>query len=110
MFFHYRFHPGDYPIEDCDKKARLQRALEIAEGVDPPAGFTPSEDSVVNMNSSTVDDNKKPDELSSKQQQQHAIEMLLRMNAWHSLSHSEDIPRIHSQVLYTYNKIQLFTQ
>ncbi|XP_071449846.1 suppressor of cytokine signaling 5 [Hetaerina americana] len=29
------------PIEDCDELARLERAREIAEGVDPPPGFRP---------------------------------------------------------------------
>ncbi|KAJ6650016.1 General transcription factor 3C polypeptide 3 [Pseudolycoriella hygida] len=28
----------DYPIEDCDEVARMQRAREIHEGVDPPPG------------------------------------------------------------------------
>lgn len=36
----FRFTPDDFAIdEDCDKKARLQRAIEIAEGVEPPPGF-----------------------------------------------------------------------
>lgn len=37
-----RFNPDDYPIEDCDETARIQRALEIAEGVEPPPGFMPN--------------------------------------------------------------------
>jgi suppressor of cytokine signaling 5 len=37
-----RFNPEDYPIEDCDERARLERAREIAEGVDPPPGFSPN--------------------------------------------------------------------
>lgn len=36
-----KFNPEDYPIEDCDERARLERAREIAEGVDPPPGFSP---------------------------------------------------------------------
>lgn len=36
-----RFNPEDYPIEDCDERARLERAREIAEGVEPPPGFRP---------------------------------------------------------------------
>ncbi|KAL1124098.1 hypothetical protein AAG570_001868 [Ranatra chinensis] len=31
----------EYPIEDCDERARIERAREIAEGVDPPPGFRP---------------------------------------------------------------------
>ncbi|XP_046989139.1 uncharacterized protein LOC124594778 [Schistocerca americana] len=37
-----RFNPEDYPIEDCDERARIERAREIAEGVEPPPGFLPS--------------------------------------------------------------------
>ncbi|XP_054282920.1 uncharacterized protein LOC129000072 [Macrosteles quadrilineatus] len=37
-----KFNPEDYPIEDCDERARLERAREIAEGVDPPPGFRPA--------------------------------------------------------------------
>ncbi|XP_065202519.1 suppressor of cytokine signaling 5-like [Planococcus citri] len=36
-----KFNPENYPIEDCDERARLERAREIAEGVDPPPGFSP---------------------------------------------------------------------
>ncbi|XP_067007960.2 uncharacterized protein Socs36E [Anabrus simplex] len=36
-----KFNPEDYPIEDCDERARLERAREIAEGVEPPPGFCP---------------------------------------------------------------------
>lgn len=36
-----RFNPDDFPIEDCDERARLERAREMAEGVEPPPGFTP---------------------------------------------------------------------
>jgi len=31
----------EYSLEDCDERARLERAREIAEGVDPPPGFRP---------------------------------------------------------------------
>lgn len=34
-----RFNPLDYPTEDCDEVARVQRAREINEGVDPPPGY-----------------------------------------------------------------------
>ncbi len=34
-----RFNPSDYPTEDCDELARVQRAREIHEGVDPPPGY-----------------------------------------------------------------------
>ena len=36
-----KFNPDDYPIEDCDERARMERAREIAEGVEPPPGFQP---------------------------------------------------------------------
>ncbi|RZF33949.1 hypothetical protein LSTR_LSTR010432 [Laodelphax striatellus] len=38
-----KFNPEDYPIEDCDERARLERAREIAEGVEPPPGFRPGQ-------------------------------------------------------------------
>jgi len=34
-----RFRPEDYPIDDWDERARVVRAREIQEGVEPPAGF-----------------------------------------------------------------------
>ncbi|CAG0913988.1 unnamed protein product [Notodromas monacha] len=34
-----KFNPEEYPIEDCDERARMERAREISEGVDPPPGF-----------------------------------------------------------------------
>ncbi|XP_063221924.1 suppressor of cytokine signaling 5 [Bacillus rossius redtenbacheri] len=39
-----KFNADDYPIEDCDERARLERAREIAEGVDPPPGFRPGQE------------------------------------------------------------------
>ncbi|XP_075214749.1 uncharacterized protein LOC142320624 [Lycorma delicatula] len=38
-----KFNPDDYPIEDCDERARLERAREIEEGVEPPPGFRPGQ-------------------------------------------------------------------
>ncbi|CAM1331408.1 SOCS5 (predicted) [Pycnogonum litorale] len=34
-----KFNPDDYPIEDCDERARRERAREMEEGVDPPPGY-----------------------------------------------------------------------
>lgn len=58
---------------DCDKKARLQRAIEIAEGVEPPPGF------ISRSNLPTVVCANNP-----------AVQIIL-----------QDIPRIHSQVCRT---------
>lgn len=33
-----RFKPEDFPTEDCDELARLERAREMREGVEPPPG------------------------------------------------------------------------
>lgn len=33
----------EYSLEDCDERARLERAREMAEGVDPPPGFRPAQ-------------------------------------------------------------------
>ncbi|KAF6215395.1 hypothetical protein GE061_010147 [Apolygus lucorum] len=33
----------EYSIDDCDERARIERAREIAEGVDPPPGFRPGQ-------------------------------------------------------------------
>ncbi|XP_046491704.1 suppressor of cytokine signaling 5 isoform X2 [Neodiprion pinetum] len=37
-----RFNPEEYPMEDCDERARLQRAREMEEGVEPPPGYKPN--------------------------------------------------------------------
>lgn len=36
-----RFNPDAFPIEDWEERARQERAREMAEGVEPPPGFTP---------------------------------------------------------------------
>lgn len=38
-----KFNPEDYPVEDWDERARLQRAKEMEEGVDPPPGYKPKQ-------------------------------------------------------------------
>jgi hypothetical protein len=104
----FRFNADDFPIEDCDERARIQRALEIAEGVEPPPGFTPSPTTATAMASSLI-----PSSM--------AVPCAVPMgynnptNAqWHSLMSSdtvqdfmqrqlpnivqEEMPRIHSQV------------
>uniref|UniRef100_A0A8D8MA45 Suppressor of cytokine signaling 5 n=1 Tax=Cacopsylla melanoneura TaxID=428564 RepID=A0A8D8MA45_9HEMI len=44
-----KFNPDDYSTEDCDERARIERAREIAEGVDPPPGFRPKHIQIVNL-------------------------------------------------------------
>ncbi|XP_014224227.1 uncharacterized protein LOC106650614 [Trichogramma pretiosum] len=56
-----RFNPEEFSMEDCDAQARLQRAREMEEGVEPPPGFRPqsscSKDSVNNNSNNNVCDN-----------------------------------------------------
>lgn len=101
----YRFNADDYPIEDCDKKARLQRALEIAEGVDPPPGFTSS--SAVNTNASISEIAPAPTSVISANSATAAPahwhmlcsnDAALRFMLPNLLHHPEEHPRIHSQV------------
>ncbi|CAL1688272.1 unnamed protein product [Lasius platythorax] len=37
-----RFNPEEFPMEDCDERARIQRAREMEEGVEPPPGYKPN--------------------------------------------------------------------
>ncbi|KYQ55227.1 Suppressor of cytokine signaling 5 [Trachymyrmex zeteki] len=37
-----RFNPEEFPMEDCDERARMQRAREMEEGVEPPPGYRPN--------------------------------------------------------------------
>ncbi|XP_076668259.1 suppressor of cytokine signaling at 36E isoform X2 [Andrena cerasifolii] len=37
-----RFDAELFPMEDCDERARLQRAREMEEGVEPPPGYKPN--------------------------------------------------------------------
>lgn len=55
-----RFNPSDYPIEDCDEEARIQRALEIAEGVEPPPGYTPTSQAFQSSSKNSVSQQKLP--------------------------------------------------
>ncbi|KAF3424841.1 hypothetical protein E2986_05899 [Frieseomelitta varia] len=52
-----RFNPEEFPMEDCDKRARLQRAREMEEGVEPPPGYKPNYPSGIQVhpNGITVD-------------------------------------------------------
>lgn len=52
-----RFNPEEFPMEDCDERARLQRAREMEEGVEPPPGYRPSYPSGIQVhpNGITVD-------------------------------------------------------
>lgn len=56
-----RFNPAEFPMEDCDERARQQRAREMEEGVEPPPGYRPNYSSSslstfsVHPNSITVD-------------------------------------------------------
>ncbi|XP_029049483.1 uncharacterized protein LOC114879094 isoform X1 [Osmia bicornis bicornis] len=51
-----RFNPEEFPMEDCDERARLQRAREIEEGVEPPPGYKPNISGIqVHPNGITVD-------------------------------------------------------
>ncbi|KAL2727141.1 suppressor of cytokine signaling 5-like isoform X2 [Vespula squamosa] len=52
-----RFNPEEFPMEDCDERARLQRAREMEEGVEPPPGYRPNYPSGIQVhpNGITVD-------------------------------------------------------
>lgn len=51
-----RFNPEEFPMEDCDERARLQRAREMEEGVEPPPGYKPNPSAIqVHPNGITVD-------------------------------------------------------
>ncbi|XP_012277651.1 uncharacterized protein LOC105698193 [Orussus abietinus] len=52
-----RFNPEEFPMEDCDERARLQRAREMEEGIEPPPGYRPkySAGIQVHPNGITVD-------------------------------------------------------
>lgn len=52
-----KFNPDDYSTEDCDERARIERAREIAEGVDPPPGFRPKHVQIVNLPANMSMDN-----------------------------------------------------
>lgn len=115
-FLPIRFNPEEFPIEDCDKKARLQRALEIAEGVEPPPGFMSStaQNSNANVQSpssavastvSVIDAmaNVMPEATSATLAEQHwhmvcSNNAALRIMLPNLLQHPDDI-RIHSQVI-----------
>lgn len=66
FLFFFRFNTVDYPLEDCDETARIQRAREIAEGVEPPPGFTPSisSDAITNYTTTFGGDSRGGDTLS----------------------------------------------
>lgn len=117
FLFCHRLTPDEYAIdEDCDKKARIQRAIEIAEGVEPPPGFistktlksfhsmtTPNSQLVPNLVNSTDDTNGKNAGSKINVQQWHMLcsnpQTLRLLNDFHNmLQTTDEIPRIHSQV------------
>ncbi|XP_063990641.1 uncharacterized protein LOC135169507 [Diachasmimorpha longicaudata] len=44
-----RFNPAEFPMEDCDERARQQRAREMEEGVEPPPGYRPNYSSTIEV-------------------------------------------------------------
>ncbi|XP_031630573.1 uncharacterized protein LOC116345400 [Contarinia nasturtii] len=95
-----------YPdaTDDCDKKARLQRALEIAEGVEPPPGFI-SSSSVKSLNSMTssnlqVINNMIPGCPNKVALSNPFIVCSNSSTLKFLLQHADDGPRIHSQADY----------
>lgn len=80
------------PIEDCDERARLQRALEIDEGVDPPPGYMPSNPTLNPTNWTIVNNAALQNILQNR--------IILQNNCELYLPPTEDTPRIHSQVDY----------
>lgn len=104
----------EYSIEDCDKKARLQRAIEIAEGVEPPPGFISSSLQSLNSMSSSnlqlipntmagtgqMDANNK---VTASNPHVNTSQWLVANVCSNTslrfiLQHADDMPRIHSQV------------
>lgn len=100
-------------MEDCDKKARLQRAIEIAEGVDPPPGFiaTKSLQSLNSMSTSNLQLLPQINDANAKVAgSKHSLNVShwamicannpaqLRLLMPSLLQHADDVSRIHSQV------------
>ncbi|XP_065090858.1 uncharacterized protein Socs36E isoform X2 [Ochlerotatus camptorhynchus] len=124
MFDISRFNSSDdFSLEDCDERARLQRELEIREGVDAPPNFTPrglmsggtltggtALGAVGNASggvNTTAAGNHQiafmctPDSSSALSLLQRGL--LLPNNLLHAeemprLLHAEEMPRVHSQV------------
>lgn len=121
-----RFASDEYSIEDCDKKAHLQRAIEIAENVEPSPGFisTSSLQSLHSMSSSNLqllpgsvnDANGKNANTKSPVGSSHwtmvcSNSPALRIMLPSLLQHAEDMSRIHSQVKsYTTLNVTFFPE
>lgn len=108
-----RFAPDECSTEDCDKKVRLQRAIEIAESVESPPGFisTSNLQSLHSLSSSNLpllsnpvpgtvnDSNGNLSTTFPQYQVVHCSNSPQPLNFWTQfLQHPEEIHRIHSQV------------
>lgn len=108
-----RFNPLDYPIEDCDEVARVQRAREIHEGVDPPPGhrsicvdplYVAADPSLDNrLASCSMEEKETMNPLKSMQDgQMESSSMLNTIDAFPNVMFSSVDPQpriIHSQVI-----------
>lgn len=93
-------------MEDCDKKARLQRAIEIAEGVDPPPGFI-ANSSLQSLNSLSSSNLQLLPQVAGSINDANAkiagSKNSVNVSHWtiivpSFLQHADDVSRIHSQV------------
>lgn len=95
MIVSYRFSPDEYQLDDCDKQARLQRAIDIDEGVEAPPGFisTSSLQSLNSMSSSNLQLVSNDTLLASNKLPNVTLRFMLPM-----IHAPDSLPRIHSQV------------
>lgn len=113
MFDISRFSSSDdFSIEDCDERARLQREMEIREGVDAPPNFTPRGLMSGGTLSSASDlGSGSGGGAAAGPASNHQITFVCTPDSSSALSllqrglllpnnllHTEDIPRVHSQV------------
>lgn len=97
MFDISRFNSSDdFSLEDCDERARLQRELEILEGVDAPAELPAR---VMLPDGTWVSASHVGTAFVCTPDSSSALELLQRrLMLSNNLLHADDMPRIHSQV------------
>lgn len=115
MFDISRFNSSDdFSLEDCDERARLQRELEIREGVDAPPNFTPRglmSGGTLTGGSALGAVGAAASGANAAAAANHQIAFLCTPDSSSALSllhrgillpnnllHAEDMPRVHSQV------------
>lgn len=98
LFYNFRYNSSldEYRLEDSDERARIQRAIEIQEGIEIDQSPDLIE-SLTSLNSRTSSDEQQ-EHCKDCQQKQYRQMGIVQQALLHQIADDENNPRYHSQV------------